>query len=202
MTEQSKQTLTPDPLPPDQPDPASERLKPAGQSRERRSWFAWARPGLRGLRAMVADWAGQGAIADGAGMIRFLWRKLRAGPVPNFRFKTKTDGSFDLMATSFLYGMTVAEYEALLRRQQWQTAFAAYLAWGLTVLFVIGWLLGAMDLPSAYGRFVRLMETLPFCLVLFLTGFYQALLNYQIRCRRLVGWREYLFAEKGFWPCF
>ncbi len=151
---------------------------------------------------MTADWAGQGAIAGGAGMIRDFWRKLRVQPKPNPLFKTKEDGSFDLMASAFMRGMTAAEYEASLRRQQWQTAFAAYLAWGLTVLFVIGWLLGAMDLPSAYGRFIRLMETLPFCLVLFLTGFYQALLNFQIRQRRLAGWREFLFTEKGFWPCF
>ena len=151
---------------------------------------------------MTADWMGQSAIAGGAGMIRDFWRKLRAQPKLDPRFKTKADGSFDLMASSFMHGMTADEYEARLVRRRWQTAFAAYLAWGLTVLFVIGWLLGAMTLPSAYGRFLRLMETLPFCLVLFLTGFYQALMNYQIRYRRLAGWREFLLAEKGFWPCF
>jgi hypothetical protein len=43
-------------------------------------------------------------------------------------------------------------------------------------------------------------DILPFCVLLALLAFYQALINFQIRVGRTAGWREYLMTDSGFWP--
>jgi hypothetical protein len=44
------------------------------------------------------------------------------------------------------------------------------------------------------------VEFLPFCMLFFLIAFYNALLNFQIRMRRLLSCREYLLTNESFWP--
>ena len=44
------------------------------------------------------------------------------------------------------------------------------------------------------------VEFLPFCLLFFLVAFNNALLNFQIRMRRLATWRDYLLTSESFWP--
>ena len=44
------------------------------------------------------------------------------------------------------------------------------------------------------------VEFLPFCVLFFLVAFNNALLNFQIRMRRLATWRDYLLTSESFWP--
>ncbi|HUN38812.1 MAG TPA: hypothetical protein VMU81_00835, partial [Acetobacteraceae bacterium] len=70
----------------------------------------------------------------------------------------------------------------------------------LACLFLLAWVHAALSTRWTTSRMVLSVEFLPFCVLFFLVGFYNALLNFQIRARRLVTWRAYLLTSASFWP--
>jgi hypothetical protein len=65
---------------------------------------------------------------------------------------------------------------------------------------LLAWLRAALMSPWTSARVVLALDFLPFCVLFLLIAFYNALINFQIRMRRVVGWREYLTTNDAFWP--
>ncbi|WOJ91797.1 hypothetical protein RZS28_18890 (plasmid) [Methylocapsa polymorpha] len=124
-------------------------------------------------------------------------RRVRKG---DRRFRVNKDWSFDLVATAFLHGVSVAAIEELLVRRRRVTARAAYLAFGFGWLFFLGWLWRAATMQWTLGTAASMLEFAPFCVCFFVAAFWNALQNYQIRTRRLATAWEYLATTGAFWP--
>ncbi len=146
------------------------------------------------------EWAGVAPIRRGFSLIGELARGARDPSPPRERVHLNEDRSLDLQATAFSLGITVPALRARLEARRRETARLAYFLFGLGVLGLGWWLRSAPAAPLTGSRILLVIDFLPFCVLFFLLGFYQALLNYQIRSGRRVGWREYLMAEDGILP--
>jgi len=155
--------------------------------------------GVGWLLSGPADWAGARSIGRGAAAIRGFAEAARSSEPRDGRFRT-TEGRFDLPATAFLQGATVAQLEARLAARRRQTARAAYAALLIGGAFTLILLRTLLSVPWTPLRLLPVVWFLPFCLLFFLVGFYQALLNFQLRTGRLATWREYLTNGEQFWP--
>ncbi|MBN9560490.1 MAG: hypothetical protein J0H14_07130 [Alphaproteobacteria bacterium] len=170
------------------------------QPARRRSIFGRAIRGVGWLAAGPVDWIGTRRIARSWSFIRDLAATLRRGPRDDDRFKTEAGGGFDVDATAFTCGLSVAELEARLAASRKQTARIAYATFALAWMFLLGWLWSALSSPWSAARIASALNFLPFCALFFLVAFYNALLNFQIRIRRKASWREYLATAEPFWP--
>ena len=146
------------------------------------------------------DWADVGSIRRGFSLIGDLARNARHESSSRGRVFDREDRTFDLEATAFSHGISVAALRARLEARRRETARLAYAMFGLGVLCLAFWLHAALRAPLTSARLMLVVDFLPFCALFFLCGFYQALLNYQIRSGRRVGWRAYLMAEEGILP--
>lgn len=165
-----------------------------------RSWIGNLFHGVGWLAAAPVAWLGVRPIARGGRLIGDLAQALRRPPSRDQRFQTLDQGGFDLAATAFSYGMSVAELERRLAARRRQTARIAYATFALAVLFLLAWFWQALSAPMTSTRIISALEFLPFCLLFLLISFYNALVNFQIRAGRTVGWREYLATNQPFLP--
>lgn len=172
----------------------------AAEMPRRRSAFRRAFGGIGWLAAAPIDWAGAKSIARAASLIGGLAGAMHGRPLPDPRFKVGDAGGFDLMATAFSCGMTVPQLEVRLATRRKQTARTAYAMFALAGLFLFAWVRAALSARWTISRMVLGVEFLPFCVLFFLIAFYNALLNFQIRMRRLVTWRVYILTSESFWP--
>lgn len=140
------------------------------------------------------------SIRRGATFISNLSDRIRTRSERDRRFKTAELGAFDLQATAFSYGITANELERRLLARRKQTALEAYAMGGLGLAFLVAWFVKVLITPMIGSRLILAFDFLPLCVLFGLVGFYQALLNFQVRVGRTVGWREYLNTERGFWP--
>ena len=167
---------------------------------KRPSIFRRAFRGAGWLGGSIPDWMGARRITRSWSFIGYLLATLRGGPRRDDRFKAGEGGRFDLQEAALAYGISVSELEAHLIARRRQTAKIAYAAFALACLFFFGWLWQALSSPWNAVRIASMVNFLPFCAVFALIGFYQALLNFQIRIGRAASWREYLATSKSFWP--
>jgi len=165
-----------------------------------RSIFGKLRGGVSWVGSTPGLWFGTEGVRAGAALIAGLARRVRVRPRRNPHFRTEERGVFDLRATAFSHGITVAEIERRLSVRRRQTAFSAYLLAGLALLFFGAWLSKVLAAEGTGQRVALTVDILPFCVLFALLAFYQALINFQIRAGRTAGWREYLMTDSGFWP--
>ena len=173
---------------------------PTGAPPKKRGIFRRTYRGAKWLAASPVQWMGVRSIRQGASFIGDLTARARARPMRDPRFKTEDEGDFDLRATAFSMGMTVGQLERRLADRRRQTAMMAYLLGVLGLIAFAGWFVKVISTPMAAGRLVLAVDFLPLCALFMLLGFYQALVNFQIRAGRTAGWREYLATDQGFWP--
>ncbi len=150
--------------------------------------------------ATPAEWFSTSAVSRGGLAIKGLSAAARSRAARDRRFKTADRDVFDLEATAFSYGVSVATLEARLAARRRQTALLAYALFGIACVFLLGWLRSALSAPLTGGRLLAAIEFLPFCGLFFLMAFYNALINFQIRIGRTVSWREYLTTDEAFLP--
>ena len=167
---------------------------------KRRSIFGKFFRGVGWLSASPIHWMGVKSIRRGASFIGDLAERAKAPSNRDSRFKTAEAGQFDLQATAFSMGMTVSQLERHLLARRRQTALTSYAFGALGGVLLVVWFLKVVSTPMIGGRLVLAVDFLPPCLLFLLLGFYQALINYQIRVGRTAGWREYLITEDAFWP--
>jgi hypothetical protein len=139
-------------------------------------------------------------IAEGANLIGGLAEAIKKGPRRRQAMVVEDDRSFDLSGTAYFHGISVDELEAVLGRRRHLTMRFAYLAFILGWCFFFAWCYRLVNLPGNIGFLVLVIEYAPFCVVFFLLSFRSALLNYQIRIRRLATAGEYLRTSERFWP--
>ena len=173
---------------------------PTSAPPKKRGIFRRTYRGAKWLAASPVQWAGVKSIRQGASFIGDLTARARARPARDPRFKTEDEGDFDLRATAFSMGMTVGQLERRLADRRRQTAMMAYLLGALGLIAFAGWFFKVISTPMATGRLVLAVDFLPLCALFLLLGFYQALVNFQIRIGRTAGWKEYLTTDQGFWP--
>ena len=152
------------------------------------------------LVAVPVDWAGTKSVSRAASLIGGLAGAIRIRPLRDPRFKVGDAGGFDLMATAFSCGMTVRQLEARLATRRKETALIAYAMLALAGLLLLAWGRAALSTRWTISRMVLGVEFLPFCVLSFFVAFYNALLNFQIRTRRLATWRAYILTSESFWP--
>jgi len=169
------------------------------EPQRRRSLFRRLIGGLGRLLSGPADWAGARSIGRGAAAIRGFAEAARSSEPRDGPFRT-TEGKFDLRATAFLQGAAAAQLEARLATRRRHTALAAYAALLIGGAFTLILLRTLPSVPWTPLRLLPVVCFVPFCLLFFLVGFYQALLNFQLRTGRLATWREYLTSGEQFWP--
>jgi hypothetical protein len=177
------------PLPPldMDPEPFRQSREVPAAPRKRRSIFGKAFRGIYWLGSTPVQWLGTKNIREGATLIADLASRVRGWPRRDRRFRTEKQGDFDLRATAFSYGITVAELERRLSRRR-------------RLVFFVAWLLQVLAADGAGRRLLLAVDFLPFCLLFMLLAFYQALVNFQIRMERTASWRDYLMTDCGFWP--
>src|SRR5208283_1148067 len=155
--------------------------------------------GVGWLLSGPVDWAGARSIGRGAAAIRGFAEVARSSEPSDGRFRT-TEGRFDPRAAAFLQGATVAHFEARLAARRRQTVLAAYAALLIGGGFTLILLRTLLSVPWTLLRLLPVVWFVPFCLLFFLVGFYQAMLNFQLRTGRLATWREYLTSGEQLWP--
>lgn len=189
-------------LPPRPPTDTQQPSQDDSSSRPvRRRGLVWR--SLRGMRWLLAgpiDWAGARRIRGGASFISGLVAAVRAGQAPDPRLRTAEDGIFDRTATSFMMGISIQEYDRRMALRRRQTARLAYISFGLGFLVLVGLLRLALAVPLTAGRIFPVLEGIPLCALFILYGFYNALLNFQIRTCRRVSWRGYLLSPEPLLP--
>ena len=173
---------------------------PEPTRRIRRSWFGKLFGGIGWMLSGPVDWADTKSIARAGALIRGLSIATRSRRPRDARFKLEPEGGFDLTATGFCFGLSMPELQRRLTVRRRQTAQIAYLMFGLACVVLLTWFRTALMSPWTSARVVLALEFLPFCVLFILIAFYNALINFQIRMRRVVGWREYLTTNEAFWP--
>jgi hypothetical protein len=171
------------PIPPPQP--------------ERRKRGFWR--GLKFLLGGPFSTFGTEHIARNAAVIGSLAERLKQGPRTDGRVHVDDDRRLDLAAMARRAGVSVAAIEIQLanRRRQTARAVLCYLAGG--VGFPAFWFLEAISTPS-FTRLAYVGGLLLICTAFFLSAFYNALVNWQIRTLRLGTAREFLCTDESWWP--
>lgn len=169
----------------------------------------------RGRRVRRALWAGTkfvagapfavfplGRIVRGGRFIGALASDLRRGAPPPRVVPRSKDGVLDRAATAHALGLTERELDVWFARRRRQTAGVAYFAFALGWAAVLAWMWRLLHLDWAGQRLWAALQFAPACLALFLTAFYQAYLNWQIRTGVLGSAGDYLRSPEPFWPRF
>ena len=139
-------------------------------------------------------------ISGGARLIDTLFGVVRGGPQADRRLKTNPDGTIDLIATAFCFGVSVEEMAQRVRVRREQTVRAAYMMFGLGCLSLLLWLYGVLQIRMSSGRILSAVEFLPFCVLFFLLAFKSAWMNWQLRTLRMGSAVAYLQTTKPFLP--
>ena len=168
--------------------------------KQRRSLFRRTIRGVGWLASGPADWAGVRSIGRGASLIGDLVRAVRERQASDRRFRVEDDRSFELRATALLHGVSVLELQRRLEARRRQTAWVAYGFFAFAGMFVLAWFHAVLSSSWTTSRVLLTVDFLPFGALFLLIGFYNALLNYQIRVGRRASWREYLMTNEPFLP--
>jgi len=139
-------------------------------------------------------------IAENARLIRGLAQTIRNGPGPDPMVWVKPDRTLDVAVMSWEAQVPVAEIERLLANRQRQSRQAtwSYLAGG-SVFVVLGFIHAATLLP-ALPTLLYALSTVAICCCFLLMAFYNALINWQVRTRRLGTAREFLDTDETWRP--
>jgi len=150
------------------------------------------------LGGPIAAFGAKG-VAEGARIIGTLAGTIKAGQQPDSRVRVDDERFLDLQATAFLAGTSPAGLEQMLanRRSQSSLATKYYLLGG--VCFLLFWFYEALVMPI-YASLPYVLGLIALCSVFFLSAFHNALINWQIRTRRLGTAREFLNARETWWP--
>jgi hypothetical protein len=172
------------------------------RSRQRRSVRRGIWRGVKFVAGGPVTAVAPDEIASGARLIKRLMQVIRHPRSEECaRVSVSDTRTIDVEATAMVYGFTADEVEAQLGRRRRQTAWQAYVTFGLGWLVFAVWLYRAAHTVWTVNAVVTAVEFAPFCAVFFLMSFRCALENYQIRTRRAATAMEYLrTVEEPFWP--
>jgi hypothetical protein len=139
-------------------------------------------------------------ISGGARLIDKLFGLVRGGPQADERLKVNVDGTIDLVATAFCFGVSSEEFAKRICARREQTVRAAYTTFALGCLSLLLWLYGVVQVRMGSGRILSAIEFLPFCVLFFLLSFKSAWMNWQLRTLRMGSAVAYLKTTEPFLP--
>jgi hypothetical protein len=138
-------------------------------------------------------------ILKNAAFIGALADRIKTGPDADRWVCVDDDQNLDVEAMATRAGISINGIQFLLANRRRQTARAAfcYLAGGGG--FIALWLVESIRVP-AYASIAYIIGLLAICTAFFLSAFYNALVNWQIRTMRLGTALEFLRTEESWWP--
>ena len=178
-------------------------MRPVGKNTKDAPDKAKRRTLWRGIRLVVSAPAacfGGKQIRENAEYIGDLAQMIRTGPGTDPRVRLSKDRSLDVLSMSWNAQVPPSEIERQLdnRRKQSARSTLCYLT-GALLFLVVGFYHAAAALPASPSlSYVVGMGAI--CSCFFLLAFYHALVNWQIRTRRLGTAREFLYADESWWP--
>jgi hypothetical protein len=155
--------------------------------------------GLKFVLGAPVQALGTDQIVKGAGVIGDLAAQIKAGPRADPRVHVDEGHHLDLETMAFVQGVSVAEIHRLLANRRRQTARAVLCCLCGGGGFLALWLTEAFMTP-VYSCLAYVIGLLTICTAMFLSAFYNALVNWQIRTRRLGTALEFLRTEESWWP--
>ena len=153
----------------------------------------------RYLSSPLSNWAGVGSIRNSASWIGDTVKDVRVATRRDPRFRLFPTGEFDFESTAFLFEISVSDLKHRLAARQRQTAFMAYICFALSLASSVTWI-GGIFAPTDGGSVLLTANAIGFGVICFLGAFYQSLVNFQLRAGRAAKWKEFLLADRGFWP--
>lgn len=156
--------------------------------------------GVRLVMSAPAACFGGRQIRENAGYIGDLVRLIRTGPGTDPRVRLSKDRSLDVLSMAWDAQVPPSEIERQLdnRRRQSTRSTLCYLT-GAVLFLVVGFYQAAAALPAS-PSLLYVVGMGAICSCFFLLAFYHALVNWQIRTRRLGTAREFLHADESWWP--
>ena len=136
--------------------------RPTPCKRQRLRFLRQSTEGARWLFASPAEWFGLKTIRSNAASIGQTYDQIRAPRARDRRFKTNGDRGFDMVSTAFAYGISVEELERRLAARRRQSAFLAYVLFGLGCALGLAWAWVALRTATGGGRAILLIQFLPF----------------------------------------
>lgn len=139
-------------------------------------------------------------IVDNATTIKTLFGDIREGPEPDRRVRVTQEGTLDVAAMAWEAQLPQSEIERKLENRKRQTKRAAFYYLLGAALFLAFTLYHAFAILPALPTmsFVASMTSI-FCCFCSM-AFYNALVNWQVRTRRLGSAREFLNTDDTWWP--
>jgi len=138
-------------------------------------------------------------VVEGAQTIGRLVDVIKAGPQADSRIRVADDRALDLAATAFLADTSQAEIQRQLWNRRRQSAISSYCYLAGGGGFLVLWTFETL-LQPAYASLPYILGLIGLCGVFFLSAFYNALINWQVRTLRLGTAREYLATDDSWWP--
>ncbi|MDD2859452.1 MAG: hypothetical protein PHI71_00100 [Acidiphilium sp.] len=137
---------------------------------------------------------------NGAELIKSLLVEIRTRRASRRKIRLNEDGTFDLAAMAFDAALPVSEIERQMANRQLQTARNAKLYLGLGSVLLVVWAIGILDRAAIVVSGVDMVLFLVVIFCVFLAAFANALINWQVRTRRLGRVGEFLGLEGSWWP--
>ena len=155
----------------------------------------------RGAHFIAAPYVSAGKdIRQGGLFIGDLWRVIRLRRKASRKIRLYSDKSFDILAMAFDANVAPAEIERRLfnRRIQTRRNTFSYLICGIILLAVWAW-----EISLKESTTISMLDMMGFLVVagcFFIAAFFNALINWQVRTRRLGSVGEFLRLEASWWP--
>jgi len=135
-------------------------------------------------------------IQQDVGLTKFLAEALRGGP--HLRLVSASGRRIDSEEIAFALGVSITEIERRLANKRIKTRRAALSYLSAAIVMLAFW--AYAEILYTYVSWSYVASLLSICVAFFLASFYNALINWQIRTRRLGTWLEFLYTNDSWWP--
>lgn len=138
-------------------------------------------------------------VVDGAHTIEILAGRIKAEANRPSSVRLDDAGFFDLPATAARTNTDIHQLEVLLRYRRVQTARATktYLFGGCA--FLAFWVYAGLIAPGGAST-AYILALIALAALFFIGAFYNALINWQVRTKRLGSLQEFLATSETWWP--
>lgn len=167
---------------------------------KRRTWRMLPWRGLHFIIELLITCSSARHIATNGRAIEAMVRGIRAGPCRDEQVYLLGDRKLDVIATAIAAKVGLDEIEGRLERRRRQTAHDA--RWCLIGVgwFLALWLYEMLHSPDGFTSLGYILALIGTCAVFAVIALHCALINWQIRTRRLGTVREFLSTRDGWWP--
>ena len=167
---------------------------------KRRAWWVllWRGPQFL-IDLLIASSCARHIVANGR-LIEALARDVGAGPRCDAQVYLLGDGRLDIIAMAIALRVGPDEIERGLAKRRQQTARDAKWCFFGAIWFLVLWLFETLRSLANFASLGYILALVGTCAVFTVIAFHNALINWQIRTRRLGTVREFLNTRDSWWP--